>query len=169
MLLTVAALVIYSEKVIVLGGLVPEQNAYDMRSNIDFGCQRSTGPPQIVTCPTARSRPLEDRLRPSIPVIEFAAVRVRKYKLLRGFPLAHRHQHRNGLARQGDNVRLGWDLLPSCSAASVLAASPGDRPQTRTKVKFVPRRRADLVQSGPGPKHQPCGRPMMPLIELRQH
>src|SRR5438552_2681780 len=128
MLLTIAALIVNPQQVIALGGLMAEHDAYDVRCNIKFRGQRGAGPSQVMARPTARSRPLEDRLRPAIPVVEFAAMGVRKYKLPLRLSLPHLHQHRNGLARQGDNVRLGWNLLFSRPAARVLTPPRGDGP-----------------------------------------
>src|SRR4030081_442480 len=71
-LFAIAALIVYAEKMIVLGGLVPEQDAYDVRCDIEFRRQGSASPPQIMTRPTARSGPFEDSFRPAIPVVEFA-------------------------------------------------------------------------------------------------
>src|ERR1700674_4335268 len=105
-----------------------EHDTYDVRWNIEFGGQRGTGPSQVVARPTARSRPLEDGLRPAIPVVELAAVGVWEDKILWAFSFAHHGEHRNGLARQGDNVRLDWNLLFSHSAAGVFPPPRSDRP-----------------------------------------
>src|ERR1700722_2662499 len=61
-LFTIPTLAVNPQEVIVLGGLVAKQDAYDVRREVEFSGQGGAGSPQVVSRPTARTRPFEGRL-----------------------------------------------------------------------------------------------------------
>src|SRR5262245_29190053 len=142
----IAALVVDPEELVVPRVLVAEQYAYDVRSSTEFRRQRRARPSQVMSCPAARPRLLEDDLRPAIPVVQFATSCIRKYKVTTGpVSLSHLRQHQDGLPRQRDDVRLRRCMLFACTAACVLSPPGGDRPVAGGNVYLVPGSRTDFV------------------------